>query len=166
MHHGLTRLEDLLQAEDSDLADIPQIGEQAATIMEAARAEAARRTLPVGETPSLVEVCRRGTSLLPVGFEPMKALYREWLAVIKIYARSYLRHFKETSAWRTKKFWPGRRNWALPPREVASSSLDKITAEYLEEQIRKEHPELGPRRRRRRPPAAAGRTHRRFIRAA
>jgi predicted RecB family nuclease len=51
VHHGLTRLEDLLQAEASDLADIPQLGEQAAAIMEAVRAEAARRTLKVGETP-------------------------------------------------------------------------------------------------------------------
>jgi transcription termination/antitermination protein NusA len=51
VHHGLTRLEDLLQAEASDLADMPQIGEQAAAILEAARAEAARRTLKVGETP-------------------------------------------------------------------------------------------------------------------
>ncbi len=51
VHHGLTRLEDLLQAEVSDLADIPQIGEQASTVLEAARAEAARRTLQVGETP-------------------------------------------------------------------------------------------------------------------
>ena len=51
VHHGLTRLEDLLQAEDADLSDIPKIGEQAAAILEAARAEASRRTLPVGETP-------------------------------------------------------------------------------------------------------------------
>ena len=42
--------------------------------------------------------------------------------------------FRRNSAWRTKKFSPRRRNWALPPREVASSSLDKITAEYLEQQ--------------------------------
>ena len=35
VHHGLTRLEDLLQAEVSDLAGIPQIGEQAAAILEA-----------------------------------------------------------------------------------------------------------------------------------
>jgi vacuolar-type H+-ATPase subunit H len=41
VHNGLTRLEDLLQAEESDLADIPQIGENAAAILEAARAEAA-----------------------------------------------------------------------------------------------------------------------------
>src|SRR5271163_3159937 len=32
VHHGVTRLEDLLQAEDNDLADIPQIGGQAAAI--------------------------------------------------------------------------------------------------------------------------------------
>lgn len=51
VHHGLLRLEDLLQAEASDLADMPQIGEQAAAILEAARAEAARRTLKIGETP-------------------------------------------------------------------------------------------------------------------
>src|SRR6266568_2798337 len=51
VHHGLTRLEELLQAEESDLAGITEIGEQAAAILEAARAEAARRTLKVGETP-------------------------------------------------------------------------------------------------------------------
>jgi N utilization substance protein A len=51
VHAGLTRLEDLLQADESDLAGMPQIGEQAAAILEAARAEAAKRTLKVGETP-------------------------------------------------------------------------------------------------------------------
>lgn len=51
VHRGLTRLEDLLQADVSDLAEIPQLGDQAAAIMEAARAEAARRTLRVGEAP-------------------------------------------------------------------------------------------------------------------
>lgn len=49
VHQGLTRLEDLLQADVSDLAGLPQIGEQAAAIMEAVRAEAARRTVKVGE---------------------------------------------------------------------------------------------------------------------
>ena len=48
VHQGLTRLEDLLQAEVSDLADIPQIGEQAAGILEAAKAEVARRTIKLG----------------------------------------------------------------------------------------------------------------------
>jgi hypothetical protein len=51
VNNGLRRLEELLQAEESDLAGIPEIGEQAAAILEAARAEAARRTLKVGETP-------------------------------------------------------------------------------------------------------------------
>jgi N utilization substance protein A len=49
VHHGLTRLEDLLQADVSDLSGIPQLGDQAAPILEAARAEAGRRTLKVGE---------------------------------------------------------------------------------------------------------------------
>jgi predicted RecB family nuclease len=56
VHHGLTRLEDLLQADESDLAGIPELGEQAPAIMEAARAEAARRTLKVGETPGEMPV--------------------------------------------------------------------------------------------------------------
>ena len=51
VHHGLTRLEDLLQADESDLAGMPEIGEQAPAIMEAIRAEASRRTLKVGEAP-------------------------------------------------------------------------------------------------------------------
>lgn len=51
VHNGLLRLEDLLQTEASDLAEMPQIGEQAAAILEAARAEVARRTLKIGETP-------------------------------------------------------------------------------------------------------------------
>jgi len=51
VHHGLTRLEDLLQADESDLSGMPQIGEQAAAILAAVRAEAAKRTLKVGETP-------------------------------------------------------------------------------------------------------------------
>jgi N utilization substance protein A len=51
VHHGLTRLEDLLQAEESDLSGIPQVGDQAAAILQAARAEGARRTLSVGEAP-------------------------------------------------------------------------------------------------------------------
>jgi transcription termination/antitermination protein NusA len=50
VHQGLTRLEDLLQADLSDLAGIPQIGDQAGAILDAAKAEAARRTLNLGET--------------------------------------------------------------------------------------------------------------------
>jgi len=40
----------LLQAEASDLAEIPEIGEQAAAIIDAGRAEAARRHPKIGET--------------------------------------------------------------------------------------------------------------------
>ena len=45
VHAGLTRLEDLLQAEVSDLSDIPQINGQAAAILDAARAEGERRKI-------------------------------------------------------------------------------------------------------------------------
>src|SRR5246127_2560373 len=38
VHHGFTRLEDLLQADVSDLSDMPEIGEAAGAILEAARA--------------------------------------------------------------------------------------------------------------------------------
>ena len=49
VHQGLARLEDLLQADVADLAEIPLIGEQAGAIMEAARAEAARRQIKLGD---------------------------------------------------------------------------------------------------------------------
>ena len=52
VHHGLTRLEDLLQADESDFAEDPRLVPHAAAIIEAARAEAARRTLKVGEGPA------------------------------------------------------------------------------------------------------------------
>ncbi len=51
VHAGLTRLEDLLQTDENDLKDIPQIGEQAGVVLNAVRAESLRRTLNVG-TPS------------------------------------------------------------------------------------------------------------------
>ncbi len=47
VHAGVLRLEDLLQAEAGDITDIPGIGDSAAAILEAARAEAGRRSLPV-----------------------------------------------------------------------------------------------------------------------
>jgi len=47
VHAGLTRLEDLLQTDENDLKDIPQIGEQAGAVLTAARAESLRRTLNV-----------------------------------------------------------------------------------------------------------------------
>jgi transcription termination/antitermination protein NusA len=49
VHTGFTSLEDLLQAEPSDLAGIPQIGEQAPAIYDAVRAEAGRRQLKIGQ---------------------------------------------------------------------------------------------------------------------
>ena len=52
VHAGVTRLEDLLQAEPGDIADIPLVGENAAAILEAARAEAGRRQLTVGGEPA------------------------------------------------------------------------------------------------------------------
>lgn len=48
VHAGLTRLEDLLQADESDLTDIPAIGEQAGTVLQAVRAEAERRKIQLG----------------------------------------------------------------------------------------------------------------------
>jgi N utilization substance protein A len=51
VHAGLTRIEDLLQAEESDLAEIPQIGDQAGAVLNAVRAESLRRTLSSGDAP-------------------------------------------------------------------------------------------------------------------
>src|ERR1022692_1852828 len=48
VHAGLTRLEDLLQADESDLSGISQIGEQAGAILKAARDEAERRKIQLG----------------------------------------------------------------------------------------------------------------------
>jgi N utilization substance protein A len=56
VHQGLTSLEDLLEAEASDLAEIAEIGDQAGKIMESARTEAARRTLKIGETSAAPQV--------------------------------------------------------------------------------------------------------------
>jgi hypothetical protein len=47
-------LEDLLQTEVSDLAEMPEIGEAAASILEAARAEAARRSIQIGSDEGAV----------------------------------------------------------------------------------------------------------------
>ena len=48
VHAGVLRLEDLAQAEPGDIADIPQVGDNAAAILEAVRAEMGRRQLNVG----------------------------------------------------------------------------------------------------------------------
>jgi N utilization substance protein A len=53
VHHGWLSLEDLLQAEIGDLAEIPEIGENSAAIMEAAKAEVARRTIKLGEDSAI-----------------------------------------------------------------------------------------------------------------
>jgi N utilization substance protein A len=47
VQNGVLKLEDLAQAEAGDIADIPGIGDSAAAILEAARAEVNRRSLPV-----------------------------------------------------------------------------------------------------------------------
>jgi N utilization substance protein A len=55
VHHGFLTLEDLLQAEESDLAAFPEIGQDAAAVLAAARAEAQRRVVninPASATPS------------------------------------------------------------------------------------------------------------------
>jgi N utilization substance protein A len=49
VHAGITRLEDLLQAEESDLAGITGVGADSAIILKAAQEEAARRTIKIGE---------------------------------------------------------------------------------------------------------------------
>jgi transcription termination/antitermination protein NusA len=49
VHHGLKSLEDLLQVEVGDLEEIPQLEEHAQAIIDAVKAEAARRNLSVGE---------------------------------------------------------------------------------------------------------------------
>ena len=51
VHGGFHSLEDLLLAEEQDLARLPEIGENAAGILAAAQAEAQRRTIRV-EHPS------------------------------------------------------------------------------------------------------------------
>ena len=48
VHHGITSLEVLLQAEVSDLAEMPEIGEAAGAVFEAARAEARSRSFDIG----------------------------------------------------------------------------------------------------------------------
>src|SRR5215468_5836476 len=48
VHAGLTRLEDLLQADETDLSGIPQIGDQAATVLASARTEAERKKIQLG----------------------------------------------------------------------------------------------------------------------
>ncbi len=52
VHHGILSLEDLLQAEESDLAEFPEIGQDAASVLAAARAEAQRRVVNINPAPA------------------------------------------------------------------------------------------------------------------
>src|ERR1035438_7454534 len=56
VHAGLTRIEDLLSADESDLSSILQIGEKAAEVLQAARAEAERRKIQLGGNDSAAAV--------------------------------------------------------------------------------------------------------------
>jgi len=49
VHHGMTRLEDVLEADQEDLESIPELAEQAAAILEAAKTEAGRRTINISD---------------------------------------------------------------------------------------------------------------------
>ncbi len=52
VHHGMTRLEDILEADQEDLESIPELAAQAPAILEAAKAEAARRTININDAPT------------------------------------------------------------------------------------------------------------------
>ena len=56
VHAGLTRIEDLLSADESDLSSIPQIGDKAAEILKAAHAEAENRKIQLGGNESATAV--------------------------------------------------------------------------------------------------------------
>jgi N utilization substance protein A len=51
VQHGITRLEDLLEAEPDDLAPFADLASDAAAILEAAKTEATKRTISIGDTP-------------------------------------------------------------------------------------------------------------------
>lgn len=52
VHHGFTAIEDLLEVTEKDLAEIPEIGEQAGVVVEMAKAEAQRRVVNLDSTPA------------------------------------------------------------------------------------------------------------------
>jgi N utilization substance protein A len=52
VHRGFLSLEDLLQAESEDLASMPEIGDQAESVINAVRAEAARRNTGADRPPA------------------------------------------------------------------------------------------------------------------
>jgi hypothetical protein len=49
---GFHGVEDILEAEVTDLAQVPEIGEAASTIIEAARGEMVRRQVPAAPAPT------------------------------------------------------------------------------------------------------------------
>jgi N utilization substance protein A len=51
VHHGYLSLEMVAQADEGELADLPEIAPHATTILQAAREEIARRSIKVGDTP-------------------------------------------------------------------------------------------------------------------
>ncbi len=54
VHAGLTRLEDLLSADESDISDLPAIGDQAGAVLKAARDEAERKKIQLGGDGAVV----------------------------------------------------------------------------------------------------------------
>jgi N utilization substance protein A len=50
VRHGYASLETLVQSEESDLAELPELAADAAAILQAAREEAGRRSIKVGDT--------------------------------------------------------------------------------------------------------------------
>ena len=104
VHHGLTRLEDLLSAEASDLADIPEIGDRRGGDYGSC---AGRSGAPH------VEGRRRRRSIRLILWTRTGEISVVWCVLshegvikahsgrlqVRNYARSYLRHFEET--------WPG-----------------------------------------------------------
>lgn len=56
VHAGMTRIEDLLSADESDLAGIPQIGEHAGAILQAVREDAERKKIQPGGEAAVVAV--------------------------------------------------------------------------------------------------------------
>lgn len=52
VHHGFTAIEDLLEVTEKDLAEIPEIGDQAAVVIEMMKAEVQRRTVNLVPAPA------------------------------------------------------------------------------------------------------------------
>ena len=72
--------------------------------------------------------------ILCFGLEPMKAVWQARLEAIEKLCPFGFTTFQRSSAWRTKQVLAKAKELGIAAARVASSSLDKITAEYLEEQ--------------------------------